>query len=33
MKALLLLVFLGALGAVGYAVFPDVKRYLEMRQM
>jgi len=33
MKALILLVVLGALGAVGYAVAPDVQRYLKMRSM
>ncbi len=33
MKPLLVLVALGAVGAVGYAVLPDVKRYLKMTRM
>jgi len=33
MKALFLLVMAAGLGALGYAVFPDVQRYLRMRSM
>jgi hypothetical protein len=33
MKALILLVVAAGLGAFGYAVFPDVQRYLKMRSM
>jgi len=33
MKALVLLVVAAGLGAVGYAVLPDVQRYLKMRSM
>jgi len=33
MKPLLLLLVLAGLGAVGYAVLPDVQRYLKMRSM
>jgi len=33
MKALVYLAIAAALGAVGYAVGPDVKRYLRIRSM
>jgi len=33
MKALILLLAAAAVGAFGYAVFPDVRRYLSIRRM